>query len=540
MSRENEFDNTNVAKQGEVVQDVKYVDPFSSKVVTIVDGQRSEEDFTLEFDDSEVMSAEDRDVEAFVESIESEQAVEDAATIVAAKDAEYVDYATMDIPQATKDNHEDVAHYIAKLTNPTYYMDLLWFKDGGQYTASGGSTNKHLTLARYIKSVIGVCTSKYMDEVIRQITFIAEVADEKAIYPIQFNNGYLYKGNFIAGLFGKFTPYRIDIDYITNAQPVEAVDNFLNHLSSGDDDFRDLILEMMAHPLITDREVKGGIGKFFMLVGDGANGKGTILKVLSRILGAKNSTKLSIENFGDHRYINITQGALVNLGDDVQDKPLDEEVLKMVKNYATCDEITMRRLRAEARDVFLLTTLIFTSNHVLKALETGHAYKRRVVWLPFYNKPTVVINDLLSRLTTPAALEYWLMLMIEAHDRLYENGKLTDSAVVTTFNEEYHQHNNPATMFLEDIGPDRVIGKTSKEVYSMYEEWSDENGFHVMKAKDFKDTVLTTFDFQIKPKTVNGRTIRPYQDKTGNIYPQSTIDAMLKAANGPTSNQPFC
>ena len=48
----------------------------------------------------------------------------------------------------------------------------------------------------------------------------------------------------------------------------------------------------------------------------------------------------------------------------------------------------MRQLYKQSEDVELTCTLIFTSNHILKSFEKGESYKRRVVWLPMYSKPT--------------------------------------------------------------------------------------------------------------------------------------------------------
>ena len=60
-------------------------------------------------------------------------------------------------------------------------------------------------------------------------------------------------------------------------------------------DYRSRLLEILAHPLIVNKEFKRMLAKFFIFVGDGGNGKGTLLLIIRRILGYENCSALSIK-----------------------------------------------------------------------------------------------------------------------------------------------------------------------------------------------------------------------------------------------------
>jgi len=189
----------------------------------------------------------------------------------------------------------------------------------------------------------------------------------------------LQDGEFINVNYQEFTPYVIDINYEPDAEPVQKVDDYIKLLTNNDKDYERLLYEIIGHTLIVNPEFKRLMGKFFIFVGDGGNGKGTLLTIIRAILDRKNVTGLSIRNMSDERYFSSMKGKLANLGDDIQDEPINNDQMKLLKNISTCDYVSMRQLYKQSEDVELTCTLIFTSNHILKSFEKGESYKRRVV-----------------------------------------------------------------------------------------------------------------------------------------------------------------
>ena len=131
---------------------------------------------------------------------------------------------------------------------------------------------------------------------------------------------------------------------------VPIVDDYINQLTKGEAEYKKLLLEIMAHPLIVDKEFKSLLAKFFIFVGDGGNGKGTLLLIIRRILGAKNCSGLSIKQMTDERYFSTLQNKLCNLGDDVEDEAINHEQMKILKNISTCDFVAARNLFEQSRD----------------------------------------------------------------------------------------------------------------------------------------------------------------------------------------------
>ena len=408
--------------------------------------------------------------------------------------------------EAVKDGESLIADTVMKDYHVVKYAHQLYFKDGHEYIS-----DKEKLLAIIYKYCAGQKT-RYVDEVQKQMEYRAKTIDEKKVFDIKLANGILRDGRFIPIDYEEFTPYSINIEYDPDTKPVALVDDYLNMLSDGDENYRDHILEVLGHSLIVDKEVKRLLAKFFFFVGDGGNGKGTLLAIIRKILEVKNCGSLSIDNMTDERYLNSLQGKLSNLGDDVEDEAIDNKKMKILKNISSCDFISLRKLYADSVSTELTPTLIFTSNHILKSFEKGASYKRRVEWLPMYNKPKKKSITFISDVTTDEALEYWLKLIVEGYFRLYKNKQFTDSDKLTEFNEEYHQNNNTALAYMTNLEHDDVIQKRSPEVYEEYEIWCEENGYNTQSKKLFNDTVQETFKVELKVKKINGSTARVYAD----------------------------
>ena len=293
------------------------------------------------------------------------------------------------------------------------------------------------------------------------------------------------------------------------------MDEYINHLTNGEEGYRNLLLEILAHPLIVDKEFKRMLAKFFIFVGDGANGKGTLLFLIRKILGHQNCSALSIKNMSDERYFSTMENKLINLGDDVQNEPINHEQMKILKNISTCDFVATRNLFEQSRSVEMTLSLLFTSNHILRSFEKGFAFKRRILWCPMFNKVTKKDKHFIDKITTPEALQYWMTLIIEAYMRLYQNQEFTESKLVTLFNEQYHADNNTVLLYLTDYTKEDFINLRSPESYEKYQEWAEINGLHVQSRKLFIQSIYDVFGLTIssKPKWINGKTVRVFQEE---------------------------
>lgn len=410
-----------------------------------------------------------------------------------------------DVKIDAKQNSEpEIADYILTKYKVVSYLGKLYWFENNQYISDEDK------LKRLIFNEVGLMKTRYVDEVIKQIRYRAPLIEAGKVFDIKLQNGILREGKFFEIDYQEFTPYSIDIPYYVDAEPVAAVDQYIDHLTADDKDYRSRLLEILAHPLIVNKEFKRMLAKFFIFVGNGGEGKGTMLLIIRRILGYKNCSALSIKNMTDERYFSTLENKLVNLGDDVQDQPIDHEQMKVLKNISTCDFVATRNLFEQSKNIELTTSLIFTSNHILKSFEKSESYKRRVDWCPIYTKVKKKDKNFIDKITTPDALEYWMKLIVEAYMRLYENESFTECELIKKFNTEYHASNNTVLEYLTDYKKEDFIGLRSPEAFDQYIIWCEENGIHSQSKRLFVQSVFDVFNLTLQAKKLHGKTARVF------------------------------
>lgn len=405
-----------------------------------------------------------------------------------------------------KDSEQNyIADVIMSQNSTVVYSSLIWFYQGNQYVSD---ENNNRLIRRVYQACEGKSTS-FVDEVIKQIRYRSPYIPDGMVFPIKFKNGIVHDGQFIPmSDYRDFTPYYIDIYYNPEAPPVEIVDNYINALTDNDPEYKTLLMEIMGYSLITDPEKIRSLGKFFMFRGDGANGKGTLLQIMKKIYNEKNCTSLSIKQLADDRFKVTMIGKLANLGDDIEAEAIDNDQLKIIKNISTADRVTTRRLYSQSESTVFTTKLYFTTNTDIHSFEKGYAYKRRVVWLPMFNKVDKPDPKFITRITTKEALEYWVRLIVDGYIRLYSNTEWTICKKVEEYNNAYHEENNPCHMFAKDLKPEDILGKTIKDMREMFYEWDTED--RKFSSKLFKAAVWDLYHFGIGVAYRAGRSVRVF------------------------------
>jgi len=213
---------------------------------------------------------------------------------------------------------------------------------------------------------------------------------------------------------------------------------FLKEITNGDEDYmRDL-------QLFFGYAMTGDVSQHavFFLHGRGANGKSTLLRIVSSVLGSYAKT-VSAEIFlpqsrrsHDEVLADLFRLRMAVITEWNEDEPLSSQTLKML---ASEEEISARRLYSE-RFTFKPTHKIFVStNHLPELKDKTEGARRRIFILPF----TVCIppekrdHQLAEKIleTERSGILNWLL---EGAKRYFELGRLVfTSRFVKEVNEDY-------------------------------------------------------------------------------------------------------
>ena len=413
-------------------------------------------------------------------------------------------------PEGEQNQQSIIAAQIMAECHTVIYSGSIWWYINGQYSTD----EKNEKLIRRVYAMCEGETTRFVDEVVKQVYYRSPLIDENTVFPIRFRNGILRNGKFIPMKeYTEFTPYYIDIEYKEDAEPVSYVDEYINNLTGDDPTYRDLLMEVIGYVMITDPERIRSLGKFFMFRGDGANGKGTLLQIMKRIYNPANCTNLSIKQLIDDRFKVTMIGKLASLGDDIEPETINNSELKILKNISTADTVTTRHLFKESISATFTVKLYFTTNSDIKSFEKGYAYKRRIVWLPMFNKVDKPDPGFITKVTSKKALEYWIRLIVDGYKRLYFNEAWTDCEAVTEYNSQYHENNNQALRFARDLDPDtEIVGKTVKEIKDDFYRWDSEDA--KFSSKNFLAAVWDLYEIGLGMAKVEGHTRRVYMKQS--------------------------
>jgi len=315
---------------------------------------------------------------------------------------------------------------------------------------------------------------------------------------INFENGLFdmvdYYNTGVPRLF-KHTPkalssIRIPIVYNPEAK-CPKIEQFL--LDVLPEDCHSLIYEICGYFLVPDCRYE----KAVMLVGDGANGKSTFLKLLRLFIGEKNVSSESLHDLINNRFRSASLvGKLVNIHPDLSNKFIADS--SMFKTLVSGDEISVERKGQDPFKMMNTARLIFSTNEIPKAGDISPAFYRRWIFIRFSQTFPEDKRDtrLLSKITTPNELSGLLNKAIEGLCRLRINGKFTEPQSTIEEKDIYQSQNDTVKQFFDDRCEVR-IGMTSQKtaIYRAYNEWCKDCNYKPVSVIKFNARLKTLIPY---------------------------------------------
>ena len=193
--------------------------------------------------------------------------------------------------------------------------------------------------------------------------------------------------------------------------------------------------------------------KSFWFLGEGGNGKGTLVRVLESMLGIENVSRLSLSQFSSRDNFNIAElyGKLANVSQEpaIRDT-MDTNVLKAV----TGDDYLQGRIKfMQGHKTFKNTAkLIITANELPQISDESYGFWSRIIAIPFPNMfrdvPGVDIIGLGTKLSTPENLSGILNWALVGLKRLKSNNfRFSSSQTQRAKGLEMMMQTNPVKAF---------------------------------------------------------------------------------------------
>lgn len=329
---------------------------------------------------------------------------------------------------------------------------------------------------------------------------------------IAFDNG-VY--NVLSGEFEQFSPEyvitnKIRFSYNPNAYS-ELMDRTLDKLSCNDPDVRALLEECIGYCFYARNE----LGKAFILLGDGSNGKSTFIDFIRTLLGDENISSLDMNELGERFKRAELFGKLANLGDDIADDFIADPSL--FKKVVTGERINAEKKGIDPFEFNNYAKMFFSANNVPRIKDRTGAVQRRLVIIPFdahFSKKDPDYSPYIKYdLRKPECMEYLIKLGLDGLRRVLENQSFTESKRVEKELHEYERNNNPILGFLDEVEEDEIVNEPTKAVYRRYCEYCLSNSLQAMSNIEFSKTIKKRLDLEIVDRRIDGTKYRIFVKK---------------------------
>lgn len=255
-----------------------------------------------------------------------------------------------------------------------------------------------------------------------------------------------------------------------------------------------------------------------LLVGSGANGKGTFLHVVRALLGSENTSSIELQTLANEKdAVADFYGAIANIDDDLSARKLGNG-LGMFKKLVGGDRVRARRLYEDGFEFDATGKHLYAANEVpdVTVSDDDEAFWRRwlLVEFPNHYPPSERDYSLRPQLTQPEALSGVLNWAIEGWRRLLEQGHFT--------NEERYAHakrdrwqawGDSIEQFISDCveRDDDAANMTTSDAHRRYAAWCREVGEKPASQQKLTSTLKSEDVGYAQSVRVDGKVQRGYK-----------------------------
>jgi len=297
--------------------------------------------------------------------------------------------------------------------------------------------------------------------------------DPHELLPCATGSLHIPSGRMLPSTPALFNMNALDFDYDANAEPPEQWLKFHEQLWGDDVESVFLLQEWMGYCLVADTSQQ----KMLMLVGPRRSGKGTIGRILHRLVGAGNVVGPTMSGLAGNFGLQPLIGKSLAI---VSDARFTGENIGVVVERLLCisgeDRLTVDRKFLGSVTMKLPTRFTFLTNELPRLKDASGALAGRFLILrlthSFYGKEDVTLTAKLM-----AELPGILLWAIEGLKRLRPRGHFVQPESVLDAVRELEDLSSPVLAFVRDrcvVAPGRRIWVDN--LYAAWNAWCEQDG----------------------------------------------------------------
>lgn len=326
---------------------------------------------------------------------------------------------------------------------------------------------------------------------------------------IQFLDCYIENGEYHKGVSEESPQWIIQRflrPAIESGKPTvhsKPVDMLIDHLTDFDIMTRHRLIDVLSTMYMNSASLKSKFGGAIRIFGSsGANGKSKLIDLLIRSVGYDCSSSVSVQDLDNDRSAYTAAISMLLVDDDAPSNRIKGLASSNFKKLVTGGPMKVRPLYKEEITVTPKCMMVIASNHLPRAEDKSDGFLRR--WNFIETKMRLhdrydLDEDWFKELDSDDSAQYVCeMLVIRALEMSKGAEMSPKSESMLELDRRYAEDNNSAAAFVNDLGIEKIIGFSVREVREKYESYCKENDLPVMQ-RQFNETLENQFSLVVKP-----------------------------------------
>ena len=220
------------------------------------------------------------------------------------------------------------------------------------------------------------------------------------------------------------------------------VDKWFLSIANGDEELVKVLWEIVNEATNPNHTRE----KMAILYGEGNNGKGTFQTMFINLIGIENISTLTPHEFSGEFKLEMLQGKVCNIGDDISNKYLDD--MSNLMSIVTGDPVAVNRKGKSVITARFKLFNLFSANKLPKVRNKSQGTYRRLLIVPFNADFNGQVQDRRIKdeyLKNSTILEYILYTALHLDFEKFSNPRATERML-----EEYKEDNDYIYSFVKD------------------------------------------------------------------------------------------
>lgn len=383
--------------------------------------------------------------------------------------------------------HNEVADLLLKNNHIVTYENRLYIYKDGYYQSDKKKIEKKII------EIIPEAKINFMNEIYRNLELktsdsVVKIDKESSI--VNFKNGlyYIKENKLKPHSPDFFSLNQINTNYIEEAPKIQAVDDFLDKISSYNKKRKQAILEWIGYSCTTSIKLQ----KSCILYGETAcNGKSTLCNVITSLIGKENISNISLKDMTNNTFSTFEmKDKLLNIGAEMNEDFLND--MSTFKMFSSGDDLSVEEKFKSKQSVSPYVKLIFIANELPSVADKTNGFYRRLEIIPLETSFTEEDskNFHIEDLLTSNALEYLAKISLEAYanmDGYFSNKEESDKEVA-----KYKLKSNSLQVFICDKEFNPLFDyhiHLSQDIYDSYKDYCLANNFFRLGRNKFYEEI---------------------------------------------------